>query len=142
RETALPHHQMARELDAAEIAVVRIDPVERRVAGKADVHLRLDALDQVVFADRAAHRVLVEGGERDDLLTLDGGELRRRPVGGRALEKAVRRQPEIERSSLRASIQIGVLDDVAGDWPDATLEGRRVVPTSAAALRRIHVVDP
>ena len=41
---------------------------------------------------------------------------------------------------MRPSIVV-VLDDVAGDRPDAALKRRRVVSAGAAAPRRLQVVD-
>src|SRR5205814_45134 len=60
REAALAHDDVHRELDAIEIAVLRVNAVEDRIAGIRDIDKRFDMLDQVIRVERRGDWILAE----------------------------------------------------------------------------------
>lgn len=136
----LPHHDVRRVLHAAEIPVLRINPFEQRVAGEPDVDPRLDALHEILVAERPRHGVLT-GHKGDDILSANHRRRCGGGIGGRPLQEAVRRQPDPERAHLGAAIRRLVLDDVARNGPDAALPRRGAEAAGAAASRRNLIID-
>ena len=141
RISALPLHDVHRKHHAAKVSVLRIDPLEQRVAGKADIHLRLDTLDETALAEGPSHGVFAERHERKRSSAANGRRLRRGGIGGDAFQKPVRRQPDVDRACLGASLRRLVLDDVARNGADATLARRGVEAAGATATGRPLVVD-
>ena len=93
RMPALRPDDAAREPDAAEIAVVRVRELDRRVAEHGIVDPRLHPLDLVAGVDAPDIAVLPAHGEGDLGAALD--RLRRGVVGGGGLQEAVRRRPDL-----------------------------------------------
>ena len=92
RESAGRLANARRELHAAEVPVLGVGDLDRRVAQDGVGYHRLDALHQVPVAERGPDGH-ASGHREDDHAALDGGV-----VGGRRLDDSMRGGPQLELS--------------------------------------------
>src|SRR5207237_2305213 len=133
--TALLHYDVHRKFHAAEIPVIRVDPLDERVARVRHIHQRLHVLDQILRVDGSLDVVLAERAERHDLLAVFAGCLRRGGICSGAFEEAMWREPHAHRAHVGAAIRGLVIGHLSWGWTDAALKGLRVVSAYAASAR-------
>src|SRR5262249_48335584 len=141
RITTLLLDDVHRKFNAGEVFVIRINTLDKCVAGESDIDFCRDVLDKILFIYRSCDCVLVEGGKRHQFLFSTRTRDRSLAVSNGTFQESMRGQPHIERAGFGAAIDVLVLDDVARDRTDASLTSARIKWSSTATTRRRLVVD-